>query len=1638
MIRILIVDDETAFSDVLSKRLLRDLQNEYDLQIDRTTSVEAASELFTRANPPFDIVLTDNSLGPGKSGLAWLEELHSIVVDIDSILFTGLNEAIGRRAAEAGINRYITKPFEPEELLWSVRSIIKQRSTRFERQWLEKLHQIGVTLQNAMTTSEVSSKIVQGGIELGFGRVEFWRVIRSKRGQVLFVGCKQAGQEIPRFINFVMPYQESEHVRQAYDSREIKFFDGWQDGRGYLARKLKVENSPPSIGEWLCIPLLSDQKCTAVVVLQAPKQTTKLRSETKEMLKLFGQIISSAWTRSLFHENHLFEEMVNTIVKRVIEQTSFNGEPEALGKLLQVLYGEVNQITPTTNFVVALKHHDPEIDAKGWLRYAFHMKDGVILDPYWRPPSDMGLIRDFIAHDPEPCFCPVGTKTQRRRRQIRPPTRLATGWIATPLVVGQTAIGGIFIEEFEKRDAWSKSAFKLVSTVIQRLSPYIQSGWIIEQRARMAKQRELVQSANEKIMTLAQRQPEHINTDEWLWHATLTLATAHYGFSFNRAMLFLVDERSQMLHGRLGIGHLDVERAKAAWETELGQAIESYDDYLAQIASTEFDLTTPVYSVVCNLQFATTDLWGAFAEMLQKKKRLSVAKNSCRVCLPAQFVETFGEHDYWLLPALAGDQLLGIVVLDTFCETEPPQTHALQYIDTLTNEAAIISQTLKHSRAQRQLATLASETLTYESKNALLADSLKKIARTAHLIMEVDSVAIYPFVPNLIPLRIDRQDIIWYEDSRATPPTAPEELTVYMKHVLNYGRPLPIQDVKASSTGEISFAQDPVVQEKGVKSFIAVPIRGQRTGALRGLFYINCYWQREFTADELQFAQAFANITAIALRNWREQQGLRIEKDTKEEELRILMQILSQAVRPDVDEKSIVDTLLRQTRAFLFSHDFNATLNMSLFLRGWRRGGDDEPFEIRRQYYLSPNGVLDYDEHDRLEGLTWEVMKSGKPRRVADVTQEKTYRPRTIGAQANPIGQQTHSELDIPIVDEDSNTIGVLNVESSEYNYFKEVHEQMLMRLSRVAMMALDAVRRREFTRYLFEASEAITAPTTLSVTLDNIIKQAKKLLPNLSLMTVWHFDQSRSQHVLAAHTGLKQRSAQASEHPRDGGAVNEMLKTRIPLWAADVANHEVFKGSDFVRREDVQSTVAFPLMVEDELVGALFFAYRQHHHFSKIETELLPILAQFVAIGIHDAQSILAVDKERRRFKASLDITEAVGATPNLNQIFNSARNVLMRLYQHATVILLSYNRQQAQLEIVDNITAPYIPDHPDYVDKRSLELNETSMVGTFARQSLHSGEQHSGMVANADDVGEAPYLNLRSTAKTAVGATIMGANKELLGALVMEGDSPYLYDGDDVTLIASIATQIGLAIERSNQIAAIDFRNVLTDSMIWAADLAHDFNRETYQMRTWLAVLNDEDVFSKLGKQAIAEINLSFNRIAREGPWSGQQEAEITDLAQQIQEWIVEYSGEHLHKIQIVVKDKERQVSIYTNPGILKRIFRHLVSNGMKAMKYTGTFIIRVSEAHHDQKVRVLLEDSGTGIKPDDPLRSIIFEERVMSNGTKGGLGLLFVRLLAERIGGHVHLLDYVEGRGACFCLDLPLTLTNGGAKENEHGYA
>lgn len=132
---VLIVDDEPDIRDSLQMLLEAGLES---IQVAVADGGQAALDILQRR--PVDLIITDYKM-PGMNGLEFLGRAQKIAPKTPRILVTAFPdlEIAIRAINEAGIENFFTKPFEPDQVLGVVRSLLQEqraqamRNTAFAR-----------------------------------------------------------------------------------------------------------------------------------------------------------------------------------------------------------------------------------------------------------------------------------------------------------------------------------------------------------------------------------------------------------------------------------------------------------------------------------------------------------------------------------------------------------------------------------------------------------------------------------------------------------------------------------------------------------------------------------------------------------------------------------------------------------------------------------------------------------------------------------------------------------------------------------------------------------------------------------------------------------------------------------------------------------------------------------------------------------------------------------------------------------------------------------------------------------------------------------------------------------------------------------------------------------------------------------------------------------------------------------------------------------------------------------------------------------------------------------------------------------------------------------------------------------------
>lgn len=116
-------------------------------------------------------------------------------------------------------------------------------------------------------------------------------------------------------------------------------------------------------------------------------------------------------------------------------------------------------------------------------------------------------------------------------------------------------------------------------------------------------------------------------------------------------------------------------------------------------------------------------------------------------------------------------------------------------------------------------------------------------------------------------------------------------------------------------------------------------------------------------------------------------------------------------------------------------------------------------------------------------------------------------------------------------------------------------------------------------------------------------------------------------------------------------------------------------------------------------------------------------------------------------------------------------------------------------------------------------------------------------------------------------------------------------------------------------------------------------------------------------------------------------------------------------------LIVNMDGEVSVRGNLITIEQIFVNLVINSLEAAQ--GPIRVRVSTSQEDQRLRVLVEDDGPGIRAEH--RDRVFDPMFTTKRNGVGLGLTSSRESARAVGGDLELVRWTEG--TAFAVYLPI---------------
>ncbi len=168
--RILIVDDKRSVREALRGRIALSSDR---YQVETAESGPEALERLSQV--AYDVILCDLNLASGMDGTRVTREIRQQAPETRVVVFSGKDSGDHKtEVLAAGAYAYLSKPIDHNELLHTIDTINSIRRTEQLGSYFRCLAAIAHSLQESFDSEQLSRRIVDGAIDLGYARARLY------------------------------------------------------------------------------------------------------------------------------------------------------------------------------------------------------------------------------------------------------------------------------------------------------------------------------------------------------------------------------------------------------------------------------------------------------------------------------------------------------------------------------------------------------------------------------------------------------------------------------------------------------------------------------------------------------------------------------------------------------------------------------------------------------------------------------------------------------------------------------------------------------------------------------------------------------------------------------------------------------------------------------------------------------------------------------------------------------------------------------------------------------------------------------------------------------------------------------------------------------------------------------------------------------------------------------------------------------------------------------------------------------------------------------------------------------------------------------------------------------------------------
>ena len=594
--------------------------------------------------------------------------------------------------------------------------------------------------------------------------------------------------------------------------------------------------------------------------------------------------------------------------------------------------------------------------------------------------------------------------------------------------------------------------------------------------------------------------------------------------------------------------------------------------------------------------------------------------------------------------------------------------------------------------------------------------------------------------------------------------------------------------------------------------------------------------------------------------------------------------------------------------------------------------------------------------------------------------------------------------------------------------------EDLLQREQRAGR---EAEERRQIAEELARLARAMTETLDVAAVGQRIVDAALGLLhANASALRLTAADGSLV--GLAFAGAMKQAFAVGHAIPAGPASLSGLaILQGEAVWTDDAFADPRLRMADDIRRGMTgagdASVLAAPLRNKTRVFGALSVADRAGRGFSRVDADTLQAFADQAALAIENARLYEEARQRQREAEVLAELAQQINGSLDLQTTLQRLVEGARELCNGDAAKLVVRDDASGHMRLRTQVGARWSGYHDGLIVKPGHGSGGTVLVtGKPFRTTDYAADAritgHYLEAAHADGIVAQIVVPIPGEAGP-------------VGLLYVDRRTARPFTDAEETILLRLADHAAIAIRNSQLFAAerraradADAANRGKDEFL--AVLSHELRTPLNAILGWARLLGSGHLDAAQQTHALGVIArnahlqaqlvsdlLDISRIA-----AGKMQIDRTpvDLTRVVRETIEMVTAEAEAKTLRLVVDLDAAAGDVLGEALrLQQVVVNLLSNAIKFTPRGGTITVQL--VRHETSARLTIQDTGTGIDPEDLARIFNPFEQGDSSSTRShqglGLGLAIVRQLVDLHGGTIRAESPGKGHGATFIVDFPV---------------